>query len=715
MRLQFLPFLLLASGSAFAQPEATILDLKHYSHVFGEERNYRVFLPPDYEKSAPERYPVVYFFHGWSERFNKPPRAGRGYDSGDQYGGDNIARFVGSNKLIVVRWDGYNPRTPGEDYPRPYNISPVETYRQFPLYFPELVAHIDSKFRTIADREHRATAGLSMGGFMSFWVAGKYPHLVGSASNFMGSSEFYVGPNGFPSEYRHTEMYGNYEGLHTRIVTGAKDFIRWYHRRMNAVWFGVRPHHEHEDFDHDHGTPGMARTLAFHMKAFREPLPKPAMWHHSDVYPAFEVWDYSVQTDRRMPGFTTIENVTPTGFRISVREWVPEGRLLPSVSVRVSTGPIYKPGTRYRITDVNLTTAEAKQVETQSDSTGRVNVELDGALHEVGVQEVPAPILAIAGWRLTGAPWASAGKPARLRLTILNKGGAASRRVSGTLARSSFAIPPLAPGRAVETQEITVPLDNTPHEIMRLAARIDGVDYSIRVPLFPYAETADPVVLDGTEALVWQRAIRQEKLKVGAGNGDGKAHPGEQVVLAVRDGPALRLVEVMNSHPCLDTTERVSDAWGAYDNVGATAKYTVVQIASRCAQSGPIPLYVEYQLPNKPEHTLKRAVIQLSISGADKTAPIVKWARLSDWNRLQVRVADGARIASAFATLQSGNDSLHVPLNDEGRAGDKAAGDGIFTGLAPNPRPGTWKVRVEANDEFGNTANQVLTDSIEIR
>jgi S-formylglutathione hydrolase FrmB len=85
----------------------------------------------------------------------------------------------------------------------------VETSRQFPEYpeyFPELVDYIDSNYRTTADREHRATAGLSMGGFMSYWIGGKYPHLVSNASNFMGSSEFFVGPRGFDVEYRHDEM-----------------------------------------------------------------------------------------------------------------------------------------------------------------------------------------------------------------------------------------------------------------------------------------------------------------------------------------------------------------------------------------------------------------------------------------------------------------------------------------------------------------------------
>ena len=39
--------------------------------------------------------------------------------------------------------------------------------RDFGPYFLELVQHIDSTYRTFADRRHRATSGLSMGGFMT--------------------------------------------------------------------------------------------------------------------------------------------------------------------------------------------------------------------------------------------------------------------------------------------------------------------------------------------------------------------------------------------------------------------------------------------------------------------------------------------------------------------------------------------------------------------
>ena len=59
--------------AAFAWQQAALpfrpfLDLKHESKVFGESRNYRILLPPDYATSG-KHYPVIYFFHGHSDRY----------------------------------------------------------------------------------------------------------------------------------------------------------------------------------------------------------------------------------------------------------------------------------------------------------------------------------------------------------------------------------------------------------------------------------------------------------------------------------------------------------------------------------------------------------------------------------------------------------------------------------------------------------------------
>jgi hypothetical protein len=601
--------------------DAIVLDRTHESRHFGETRNYRIFLPPDYETSA-KRYPVVYFFHGWSERFN---HSASGYDL-KGFGGDTIASFVSRNDVIVVRWDGHNPRTPGETYRRPYNIGPIETTRQFPPYFPELVAHVDARYRTIPERERRAISGLSMGGFMSFWVAGSHPHLVGSASNFMGSSEFVVGPRDMPVEYRHEEMRGNYEDLRTRLVTGARDFIRFYHRRMNALWLFSRPHHETEDFDWDHGTPGMAKTLAFHMHAFANPLSRPAVWNHHNVYPNFDVWGWQVASDRKRSGITSLENVSNTGFRSVVREWIPGGATLPEVKLQVLTDRLYPPGGARTLTAIRLRDGHLRRVKTLAGADGRLAIELDGEAWEAGVGE--GPIIALADWRLEGAAWATAAREVRLAVRFLNKGAAPSRpaalrwespKPGLVIANPAARLPALAPGRFAE-----LPLAFTATDPARELARIEAVVGAARLPLevllFPAAEkTADYRVADGASHEVFQLAIKPAPLRLGTGNGDGAANPGEQVAILLPDGGAWRAAELFTNHPCVDNARRISDYWGSYDNVGASAKISLPTIKSDCAPGTVIPLLARVQWPNKPEHTLRYAAVELRVAAARST------------------------------------------------------------------------------------------------
>lgn len=344
---------------------AIVLDRTHESQVFHETRHYRIFLPPSYESST-ERYPVIYWFHGYGERYNR----GRGDDDNP----DNLAAFVPTNDVIIVKWDGDNPPSS-----RPYNIGPVETDRQFPLYFPELVAHIDANYRTIPDREHRATSGFSMGGFMSFWIAGKYPDLVSSASSFMGSPEFVVGPREFPVEYSHDGMSGNYGGVRTRLVTGTQDFIQFYHRQLNLLW--RIPTHETENFDSAHGVPGLEKTLEFHMNAFSNPLPRPERWSHTDIYPNFSVWGWTVETDRKLSGFTSLYGVSGTGFTSIVQEWIPGGNTLSDVHLKLTTAPIYKKNARIQVV-IRAQGFEHRQ-HLKTDSSGRLHIALDGGVSSV--------------------------------------------------------------------------------------------------------------------------------------------------------------------------------------------------------------------------------------------------------------------------------------------------------------------------------------------
>ncbi len=583
-----LALILLATG-ALHGAEPTILDRTHFRRVFGETRQYRIFLPPNYN-SATKRFPVIYWFHGYSERHNKPVTnpPHRNYDEGTDYGGDNIANFVSDHEVIVVKWDGYNPRTPDDNYPRPYNVQPVETARQFPLYFPELVQYIDATYRTIPDREHRATSGLSMGGFMSFWIAGKYPDLVSSASNFMGSSEFVAGPREFPVEYRHDEMHGNYNGLRTRLVMGTQDFIRFYHRRMNLIWNVARPDYETEEFESDHGTPGMAKTLAFHMHAFANPLPRPGVWNHIDVYPEFMVWGWSVSSDRRQPGLTQLTGVSARGFRSCVREWVPSGRVLANVSVKIASAPLYAAGQRQNVTTVRLRDGAMRQTKQKADAEGRLTFELDGDEYEVGVGN--EPVLSVAGFEVQDAGWAEDRRRVHLRVRMLDK-------MSGKTA--------------------AVPLDFTISDPAQEIAKVIVGGLPLEVPTFPAAERIRNFkIADGRTLPVFQRGVETEAMTLGSGNGDGVANPGERFAVLIADGGAFRAAELFGNDSCLDLTARISDSWGTYDHVGASVKYSLPLIRRDCAPGHVIRMLTRVQYPSKPEHRVRYGFVELPVGRA---------------------------------------------------------------------------------------------------
>jgi hypothetical protein len=565
---------------------------------------------------------VIYWFHGWSERYNHPvlDDPHRNYDVGTDYGGDNIANFVGTHDVIVVKWDGYNPRQPGESYLRPYNIGPVETYRQFPLYFPELVHYIDDFYRTIPDREHRGTSGLSMGGFMSFWVGGKYPDMVASVSNFMGSSEFVVGPGEFPVEYRHDEMHNNYDGVRTRLVMGTRDFIQFYHRRMNLIWDFTRAHHETETFDSDHGTPGMAKTLAFHMQAFADPLPPPSVWNHIDVYPAFSVWGWDVLTDRSEPGLTVLANVSRTGFRSSVREWVPAGRTLAAVQVRITSAPWYRPHEEETVSVIRVRDGDVHRLREKTDAEGRLHFELDGDEYEVGVGS--GPILALTGFNLEGAAWATDTQPVHAQVRFLNKGDHISPAMQVhwetanpgvQLDTANATLPPLAPGKSVEAP-LAFTVSDATREIVKVFAVAGNTRMPVEIPTFPPAENAsDFRIADGVSLPVYQHAVQKQTLALGTGNGDGQANPGEQIAILLPDGDAYRAAELFTNDACVDLTKRVSDGWGRYDSVGASAKYSLPLIQSTCAPGHVIRMLARVQLPNKPNHTVRYAVVEFKV------------------------------------------------------------------------------------------------------
>jgi enterochelin esterase-like enzyme len=138
-------------------PHGNVQQILFPSPSTGVERRAFVYTPPGYEAKTPARYPVLYLQHGWGEDETAWTSQGHANLIMDNLVADNAARPF----IIVMTYgmtNGIKPGAPGGL--ASFDVKPFET-----VLVHELIPYVDSHFRTIADRNHRAMAGLSMGGF----------------------------------------------------------------------------------------------------------------------------------------------------------------------------------------------------------------------------------------------------------------------------------------------------------------------------------------------------------------------------------------------------------------------------------------------------------------------------------------------------------------------------------------------------------------------
>jgi enterochelin esterase-like enzyme len=129
------------------------------------DREVFVVLPPSYAKEPDRRYPVVYFLHGFGDTaqiyldYLKAPDATR------------TAFAAGAQEMILVLPDGYT-RLGGSMFSNSPTVGDFETF-----VARDLVAYIDSHYRTLARRESRGLSGHSMGGYGTLRIGMKFPHV----------------------------------------------------------------------------------------------------------------------------------------------------------------------------------------------------------------------------------------------------------------------------------------------------------------------------------------------------------------------------------------------------------------------------------------------------------------------------------------------------------------------------------------------------------
>jgi enterochelin esterase-like enzyme len=380
---------LLAALPAQAQPYR---DLTHTSRVLGGQRHYRVFLPSQYGSSG-KAYPVIYYFHSHSDRYTL------GYYGKEADFTGRIADYAASHDVIVVLPDGYVARDYTGFYGgTPWDIRENGGTHDFGEYFLELSALIDANYRTLKTRRSRATSGLSMGGFMSLYLSARYPERIGSASAFNPGPEFYPGDAGNRNLWRPKDHAANHAHSKVRLIRASGDYISQYHEETRMAYARARgvDFEFRQDEYHRHWATSIAETFDFHLRAFADSSldRMPEKWSYASAYRNAEPWGYRVESTGK--GIWILEDLQPSGFRLSTRKWAPDGPADPSRRIVVTTGSRYKPGSTYAIAALDVASGKVTHRETAAGEDGRLRLELSGAVTQVSISGMgvePAPLV----------------------------------------------------------------------------------------------------------------------------------------------------------------------------------------------------------------------------------------------------------------------------------------------------------------------------------
>jgi enterochelin esterase-like enzyme len=210
-------------------PHGQVREVWYFSKVTGSWRHALVYTPPHYDTQVKVRYPVLYLQHGGGEDETGWTRQGRA-----NVILDNLIAEGKGKPMIIVMAHGYARRAgqPEPDLAGRSLGSPEarRVLQEMTAAFEDdvtqaLIPYVDSTFRTLADREHRAMAGLSMGGMQTFQVTLNHLDLFSYIGGFSGAA----GPLMLGDQK--LDVKAAYNGAFAEPAAFAK--------RVRLLWLGV--------------------------------------------------------------------------------------------------------------------------------------------------------------------------------------------------------------------------------------------------------------------------------------------------------------------------------------------------------------------------------------------------------------------------------------------------------------------------------------------
>ena len=187
-------------------PHGTVRQQWYFSKSTGAAGAWRraiVYTPPGYDEDTRKRYPVLYLQHGAGE--NETSWMNQGHAN---FILDNLIAAGKAKPMIIVNENGLPPS----------GVNAAAFPEFDTVIAKDLVPFIDKTFRTNAQREQRALAGLSMGGGQAMRIGLNHPELFASIGLFSPA-------------LRNLDVAKDYDG---RLADAAA-----INKSLHLLWIGV--------------------------------------------------------------------------------------------------------------------------------------------------------------------------------------------------------------------------------------------------------------------------------------------------------------------------------------------------------------------------------------------------------------------------------------------------------------------------------------------
>ena len=163
-------------------PHGLVSENIYFSKLTNSFRRCFIYTPPGYSENTRTRYPVLYLQHGSFE-----DETGWSSQGKANLILDNLIASKQANPMIVVMDNGYAYK-PQSNESKDKKERPESIFED--VLITEVIPMIDAKFRTMANRENRAIAGLSMGANQTIRIMMNHMDTFSYYGGFSGTANY---------------------------------------------------------------------------------------------------------------------------------------------------------------------------------------------------------------------------------------------------------------------------------------------------------------------------------------------------------------------------------------------------------------------------------------------------------------------------------------------------------------------------------------------